>query len=306
MEGDQEGSSRRTVAVAESDDLRSWEVHPVPVLSYADAPGDNIYVNGAVVTPDGRIVLMYAVQQYPSWLGFMMASADDPKGPFAPYSRNPVYRHFNDAAHEFDLLRVDHPELPVRHVLCRLHAAACQEGWPGRGPWLSALQRRSRGLARGRAQSGVRTGKGGRLGRRTCPAPVPEPDRRYVVSLVRRLQRVDAAGCGRIGAVVRFGGPCPFDGPEKLVVLSPESRPSGPRNRSGAIRPHLDGLAPHGRKGRPGIRVLYRERPGRIEDDSDRSALWTGTAKAARRFGSSRRSLLARTGRTRARTGRIA
>ena len=130
MEGDQEGSSRRTVAVAESDDLRSWEVHPVPVLSYSDAPGDNVYVNGAVTAPDGRIVLMYAVQQYPSWLGFMMASADDPKGPFTPYSRNPVYRHFNDAAHEFDLLRVDHPEF--RYVMCYAgYTPRPSEGWPG-------------------------------------------------------------------------------------------------------------------------------------------------------------------------------
>ena len=51
MEGKQEGSSRRTIAVAVSDDLLSWDVHPAPVLSYKDAPGDNIYVNGAVVTP---------------------------------------------------------------------------------------------------------------------------------------------------------------------------------------------------------------------------------------------------------------
>ncbi len=130
MEGDQEGSSRRTVAVAESDDLRSWEVHSVPVLSHADAPGDNIYVNGAVVTPAGRIVIMYAVQQYPSWLGFMMASAEDPKGPFTPYSHNPVYRHFNDAAHEFDLMRVDHPD--YRYVMCYAGFTPRPSGrWPG-------------------------------------------------------------------------------------------------------------------------------------------------------------------------------
>ncbi len=116
MEGDQEGSSRRTIAVAESAGLVNWRVHPVPVLSHRDAPGDNIYVNGAVVTPEGRIVIMYAVQQYPSWLGFMIASADAPMGPFTPHAENPVYRHFNDAAHEFDLLRVDHPE--YRYIMC--------------------------------------------------------------------------------------------------------------------------------------------------------------------------------------------
>lgn len=116
MEGDQEGSSRRTVAVAESDDLLTWIVRPAPVLSSADAPGDNIYVNGAVVTPEGRIVIMYAVQQYPSWLGFMIASADDPVGPFTPHTANPVYRHFNDAAHEFDLQRVDQSD--YRYIMC--------------------------------------------------------------------------------------------------------------------------------------------------------------------------------------------
>ena len=130
MEGDQEGSSRRTIAVAESDDLLSWKVHPAPVLSHTDTPGDNIYVNGAVVTPEGRIVIMYAVQQYPSWLGFMIASADDPTGPFTPHSGNPVYRHYNDAAHEFDLQRVDHPD--YRYIMCYAGYTPRQSGgWPG-------------------------------------------------------------------------------------------------------------------------------------------------------------------------------
>ncbi len=130
MEGDQEGSSRRTIAVAESDDLLSWKVHPAPVLSYADAPGDNVYVNGAVVTPGGQTVIMYAVQQYPSWLGFMIAAADDPLGPFIPFSGNPVYRHFNDAAHEFDLQRVDHPD--YRYIMIYAgYTPRPSGGWPG-------------------------------------------------------------------------------------------------------------------------------------------------------------------------------
>ncbi len=130
MEGEQEGSSRRSIVVAESEDLRSWEVQSTPVVAHTDAPGDNIYVNGAVVTPAGQIVIMYAVQQYPSWLGFMIASADDPKGPFTPYSGNPVYRHFNDAAHEFDLQRVDHPD--YRYIMCYAGYTPRQSGsWPG-------------------------------------------------------------------------------------------------------------------------------------------------------------------------------
>ena len=130
MAGDQEGSSRRTIAVAESADLVNWRVHPAPVLSHTDAPGDNIYVNGAVVTPEGRIVIMYAVQQYPSWLGFMTAAADDPMGPFIPHSGHPAYRHFNDAAHEFDLQRVDHPD--YRYIMCYAgYTPRPSGGWPG-------------------------------------------------------------------------------------------------------------------------------------------------------------------------------
>tara|TARA_B100000029_G_scaffold188640_1_gene186290 strand:+ start:99761 stop:101134 length:1374 start_codon:yes stop_codon:yes gene_type:complete len=109
-EGDQEGASRRSVAVAVSDDLLSWDVHPKPVLSWRDVPGDNIYVNGAVVTQDGHNIIMYSLQQYPDWKGFMIAKADNPFGPFKPIRQNPVYRHFNNAAHEFDLQEIDHPD----------------------------------------------------------------------------------------------------------------------------------------------------------------------------------------------------
>ena len=130
MEGDQEGSSRRTIAVATSDDLLTWDVHPAPVLSYKDAPGDNIYVNGVVVTPGGQVAIMYAVQQYPAWLGFMIATADDPLGPFTPFAGNPVYRHFNDAAHEFDLQRVDHPD--YRYIMFYAgYTPGPAGGWPG-------------------------------------------------------------------------------------------------------------------------------------------------------------------------------
>ena len=130
MEGDQEGSSRRTVVVAESDDLLSWDVSPTPVLSYKDVPGDNIYVNGAVVSPNGKFVIMYALQQYPSWLGFMIATADDPRGPFIPFSDNPVHKHFNDAAHEFDLQQVDHPD--YRYIMFYAGYTKVRSGdWPG-------------------------------------------------------------------------------------------------------------------------------------------------------------------------------
>jgi predicted GH43/DUF377 family glycosyl hydrolase len=109
MIGNEEGSSRRTIGVATSKDLENWTMHPKPLISYKDYPYDNLYVNGAVVTPEGKIALMFSAQVFPEWKGFMLVTADNPYGPFVPYSKNPAYKHFTHA-HEFDLLRVDHPD----------------------------------------------------------------------------------------------------------------------------------------------------------------------------------------------------
>lgn len=108
MKGKQEGSSKRSVGVAVSTDLRTWAVQPEPVLSYKDFPYDNLYVNGVTTTPEGKIAVMFSAQQFPEWKGFMLATADNPLGPFTPYPGNPVYKHFTHA-HEFDLVRVDQP-----------------------------------------------------------------------------------------------------------------------------------------------------------------------------------------------------
>lgn len=111
MKGSEEGSSRRSIGVATSTDLRSWQVEPRPVVKQGEPniPHDNIYPNGAVVTPEGKIALMYSVQKFPEWMGFGLAIADDPMGPFKHHEGNPVYKHFTHA-HEFDLVRVDGPE----------------------------------------------------------------------------------------------------------------------------------------------------------------------------------------------------
>ena len=116
MTGNQEGAFGRKIGVAWSTDLRTWTVQPEPILSYeqlGDA-GDNLYPSGAVVTPDGKIAIMYAVQKFPAWKGFYLATADNPLGPFQNSPKNPVYT-FKNTAHEFDLLRVDRPE--YRYVL---------------------------------------------------------------------------------------------------------------------------------------------------------------------------------------------
>jgi hypothetical protein len=111
MFGNQEGASGRKIGVAWSTDLYNWTVKPEPILSYEQlqGKGDNLYPGGAVITPEGKIALMYSVQLFPDWKGFYLAIADSPAGPFTNYASNPVYQ-FSNIAHEFDLVRVDQPE----------------------------------------------------------------------------------------------------------------------------------------------------------------------------------------------------
>ncbi|GHU61945.1 hypothetical protein FACS1894123_02100 [Bacteroidia bacterium] len=112
MKGNEEGSSQRTIGLAVSTNLDDWIVYPQPVLTNEVAKYNNIYINGAAVTPDNKIAIMYSVQDFPHWRGFMLATADKPEGPFSLSNDNPVYRHPN-AAHEFDL--VDMEKEPVKY-----------------------------------------------------------------------------------------------------------------------------------------------------------------------------------------------
>lgn len=114
MAGDEEGSSRRSIGVAVSPDLKQWEVHPESLISYRDTPYDNLYVSGAVVTDDRRVAIMFSAQKFPEWQGFMLATAEHPMGPFTQYADNPVYKHPTHA-HEFDLIRAE--GLPHRYLL---------------------------------------------------------------------------------------------------------------------------------------------------------------------------------------------
>jgi predicted GH43/DUF377 family glycosyl hydrolase len=110
--GNQEGGGTREIGVASSSDLKNWQVQPEPVVRIG-GPGawdtTGIYCSGAVVTTDDQIAVMYAAQDFPQWTGFGLAVADRPLGPFRKPATNPVYR-FSSHAHEFDLLRVDHPD----------------------------------------------------------------------------------------------------------------------------------------------------------------------------------------------------
>ncbi|MBB15459.1 hypothetical protein CMK22_09305 [Candidatus Poribacteria bacterium] len=111
MQGDQEGSAKRSVGVAISQDLIDWEVQPEPIIKLGDInySHDNIYPGGAVITPEGKVAVMYATQKFPDWTGFGLAIADQPLGPFTHYTNNPVYKHFSHA-HEFDLVHINNEQ----------------------------------------------------------------------------------------------------------------------------------------------------------------------------------------------------
>lgn len=109
MSGDEEGASKRTIGLAVSKNLIDWRVHPTPVIELGDAnfSHDNLYPGSAVIAPDGRITIVYAAQKFPRWEGFGMAMSESPYGPFQQYPGNPIYKHFNENAHEFDLIETE-------------------------------------------------------------------------------------------------------------------------------------------------------------------------------------------------------
>jgi predicted GH43/DUF377 family glycosyl hydrolase len=112
MKGEEEGASRRSIGLATSDNLIDWTVANQPLLTSETSKYDNLYINGAVITPDNKIAIMYSAQKFPEWQGFMLATADQPEGPFTVSEQNPVYKHFSHA-HEFDLL--DLKEEPIEY-----------------------------------------------------------------------------------------------------------------------------------------------------------------------------------------------
>jgi predicted GH43/DUF377 family glycosyl hydrolase len=109
--GCQEGGGAREIGVAHSTNLHDWTVEYEPVLKLGPKGSwepTGLYCSGAVITPEGKIAVMYAAQDFPSWGGFGVAFADHPLGPFTKYKANPVYKHYTHA-HEFDLVRTDEP-----------------------------------------------------------------------------------------------------------------------------------------------------------------------------------------------------
>lgn len=118
MKGDEEGSSRRTIGMAKSSNLVDWEISPEPVVTYKDYPYDNLYINGVALTPDNKVALMFSAQDFPQWMGLMLAVSEKPEGPFMRFPKEPVYKHDN-AAHEFDLIDMKEPILEYDGVKYR-------------------------------------------------------------------------------------------------------------------------------------------------------------------------------------------
>merc|ERR1712166_111389 len=81
------GHVRSGVASTQDPELKDWDLHRSPVLDLGDTgswDSANVFVNGAVTTPDGGVALTYAADAFPTsgWGGIGVAFADSPLGPF--------------------------------------------------------------------------------------------------------------------------------------------------------------------------------------------------------------------------------
>ncbi|HIE30739.1 TPA: hypothetical protein EYP66_26080 [Candidatus Poribacteria bacterium] len=112
---EQESGGRVRVGVATSTDLQHWELHRGYLLEGKSGTWDaiSIMVNGAVLAPDGRVVISYMGWNGSKWSGIGLAFSDNPEGPFEKYPGNPVLRLGNpgewdsQAIHEHHLTQID-------------------------------------------------------------------------------------------------------------------------------------------------------------------------------------------------------
>ena len=59
----------RRVASTDDPELKDWDLHLSPVLDLGDKgswDSANVFVNGAVATPDDRVALTYAADAFPA------------------------------------------------------------------------------------------------------------------------------------------------------------------------------------------------------------------------------------------------
>jgi predicted GH43/DUF377 family glycosyl hydrolase len=101
------GASHRSIGLAVSSDLRTWEVKPEKLIQ----PFNNLmeyFPGGSVTMPDGKVALMFTAQdKNEQWQGFFLATSDKPDGEFKiENDQNPGYK-FGAPAHEFDLVKLE-------------------------------------------------------------------------------------------------------------------------------------------------------------------------------------------------------
>lgn len=115
---DQESGGRVRIGVAVSQDLVHWTLQDGFLLEGEAGTWDaiSVFANGAVIAPDGRIAISYAAYHGADehgWLGFGLALADRPEGPFTKHPANPVFPLGPPGAwdsivmHEHHLTRID-------------------------------------------------------------------------------------------------------------------------------------------------------------------------------------------------------
>ena len=208
--GLESGGAVRT-GVATSKDLRSWTLAPDPVLDLGAAGAwdeSNVFVNGAVLTDDGRVALSYAGNNYGSsaatqigWGGIGLATGAHPLGPFTK-EPEPVLPlgdagAWDDGAiHEHLLTRLDNGTYLLFYTGCERAARARDfllrrrdpRQVPGRRhrgrPGRPRDERRPARVGSPPGESRARErGQRQRVGRRS-PAPAQSEPRRRLVVLV--------------------------------------------------------------------------------------------------------------------------
>ncbi len=113
IRGDEEGSAKRVIGVATSQDLINWTVLPKPLIDHGvlGVEGENLYPNACIKTDDGKFMLFFSAQAFPRWIGVYAMVSDSPLGPFVPCEGNPVVPPIpGRAQHEFDLVECNLPQ----------------------------------------------------------------------------------------------------------------------------------------------------------------------------------------------------
>ena len=111
MKGEEEGSSRRVIGVATSNDLINWTVEPEPLIDHGvlGVADENLYPNACVKNKDGKFVLLFSAQAFPKWIGVYAMISDSPLGPFVLCEDNPVIPA-DKPMHEFDAVECNLPQ----------------------------------------------------------------------------------------------------------------------------------------------------------------------------------------------------